>query len=133
MRSLNSVEVSPYSLTCALILIGCAKQPLDCYPKASAYLLLQYLPFTLFAKHYFTPVTIHSVRRKIAKCRAAVRVSARGDPTPKRLHCLQVTSRCSFYTIFFKRKANLLNEFYLKCFSKSRLRLISPLGVLRRV
>ena len=37
---------------------------------------------------------------KVAKCRAAVRVSVRGDPTPERLHCLQDTSRCLFNTIF---------------------------------
>ena len=40
MRSLNSVEVSPYSLTCALILTGESKSPLDGRPKVSAYFLL---------------------------------------------------------------------------------------------
>ena len=37
LGSLNSVEVSPYSLTCALIPNGNAKLPLPCYPKASGY------------------------------------------------------------------------------------------------
>lgn len=37
LGSLNSVEVSPYSLTCALIPKGNAKLPLPCYPKVSGY------------------------------------------------------------------------------------------------
>lgn len=94
MRSLNSVEVSPYSLTCALILIGCAKQPLDGRLSASAYFsspipsFLSYLQTTSLHPSRFT-----QSGELIAKCRAAVRVSVRGDPTPKRLHCLQDTSR----------------------------------------
>ena len=40
MRSLNSVEASPYSLACALILTGCAKQPLHCHLSGSAYFYL---------------------------------------------------------------------------------------------